>query len=77
MAEELKNFAMLIPTDIERRPDGSPVLFVHPEHKELFVNWAFAQKIDLEAMEVKEREELFKKWRIDYNIPDPPKKEWK
>lgn len=67
---------VLIPTDIERHPDGSPVLFVDPAHKEMFINWAFSQLINLEEMDVKQREELFKKWKSDYNVPDI-KREWK
>jgi hypothetical protein len=75
MKDDLKNFAMIIPNDIERHSDGSPVLFVDPLHKEIFINWAFSHKINLEEMEVKEREELFKKWKADYNVPDI-KREW-
>lgn len=75
MSDELKNFMMIIPNDIERHPDGSPVLFVEPLHKEMFINWAFAQKIDLESMDVKQREDLFREWKNTYNPPDI-KREW-
>lgn len=60
------NFAMLLPNDIHRHPDGSPVLFVSPEDKVKFVDWATHNFHDLESMDIKQRESLFLTWKYGH-----------
>lgn len=65
MADEdlLKNYAIIIPNDIARHSDGSPVMFI--KYKEQFLAYCEKEGVDLEPLPVKERERMYKEWETE------------
>lgn len=48
----MHNFALMIPTDIARHPDGTPMSFVQPEEKILFSAYIFKCGITSETWDM-------------------------
>jgi hypothetical protein len=63
MTDYLKDFAMSIPTDVYRHPDGTPVVGMTIEEKERFVKYCEENGITDENTTWKERDELFLQWK--------------
>lgn len=65
MADEdlFKNLAMVIPKDIARHSDGSPM--VYAKYKDQFLDHCSQYGIALDIMTVKEREVLYKSWETE------------
>lgn len=59
------NFAMIIPSDIARHPDGTPNSYIHWEDKQRFISWLYDEGIVPEALLGKEIEELCARWKVE------------
>lgn len=60
MSDELKNFGMLIPQDVERWPDGTLMAYVR--YKDGFIDWLLEKKINIIPFEGPDRDKLYLLW---------------
>jgi len=65
-----KNFAMMIPTDIERLPSGTPLVYVSEQDKDLFIEWFKINFPTIQKLSLEEIQGVYKYWK---QLPDKNK----
>lgn len=61
---DFSNFAMIMPSDVLRHPDGTPVLFI--KHKTEFLDYCEKVGIDLDPLTVQQRESIYRQWEPEF-----------